>query len=152
MNKYIIIGTLVLIVLLVLAFFITMKVKKLKFGETISLFSDVVEKIIGDGKGKEKFHLMLQILFYYISTLIKNPLLKTAFKIIFNVKKIEDITSKEVSLKQATGVYNSTYNISDLDLSALTKKNYIEGYAESDLEDFFQKNNTKIGVKLGRKF
>ena len=149
MKIYIIIAVAVLITG---GFVIYCKVKKLKVKEAISLFMDIVEKLVGKGKGQEKFNLLLELLFIYLKSQIKSAWILAIVNILFPTKKIGNIVNSDLNIKQVAGTYNNTYDLSDFNFSALNKKNYIEAYAENDLKDFMNTNTAKIGVAIGRKF
>lgn len=149
MKMYIMIG---MAVLVLGGFVIYCKVRKLKVKEAISLFMDIVEKILGKGKGQEKFNLLLELLFLYLKSQIKSTWLLAIINILFPTKKIGNIVNTDLGIKQISGTYNNTFDLSDFNFSALEKKNYIEAYAENDLKDFMNSNNAKIGVAIGRKF
>ena len=150
MKAHIIIGVILLVLLG--GIFLYCKVKKLNLKQVITLFMDIVEKLIGKGKGQEKFNLLLELLLIYLKSQIKSKWILAIINILFPTKKIGDIVNTGLNIKQSAGTYNNTYDISNFDFSTLNKKNYIEAYAENDLKDFMNENTAKIGVAIGRKF
>ena len=150
MKMYLIIGVAILI--LTGGFIIYCKVKKLKVKEAISLFMDIVEKIVGSKNGDVKFKLLRDLLLMWLKTQITSKWLLAIVNILFSTKEVEKIVNTDLNVKQATGIYNNTFDLSNFDFGKLDKKNYIEAYAENDLKDFMNVNNAKIGVAIGRKF
>ena len=150
MKMYIIIAVAVLI--LTGGFIIYCKVKKLKVKEAISLFMDIVEKIIGSGNGDKKITLLKELFFLWLKTQVKSKWILAIIKIFFSTKEVEKIVNTDINVKQATGTYNNTFDLSDFDFKKLDKKNYVELYAENELKDFLNENKARIGVTLGRKF
>ena len=150
MKMYLIIGVAILI--LTGGFIIYCKVKKLKVKEAISLFMDIVEKIIGSGNGDKKIKLLKELFFLWLKTQVKSKWILTIIKILFSTKEVEKIVNTDLDIKQVTGAYNNTFDLSDFDFKKLDKKNYVELYAENELKDFLNENKARIGVTLGRKF
>ncbi|MCP1224072.1 hypothetical protein [Sebaldella sp. S0638] len=113
---------------------------------------DIVEKIIGSGNGDTKFRLLRDLLLMWLKTQITSKWLLAIVNILFSTKEIEKIVNTDLNVKQATGIYNNTFDLSDFDFKKLDKKNYVELYAENELKDFLNENKARIGVTLGRKF